>query len=93
MRVIIYTGKGGSGKSVISSATALKLSEMGYETLVISSDPAHTISDAVETPVQHTPTKIVEKLWAIQVDPVREAREAYGVIQEYLVSLFKSKGG
>lgn len=92
MRVIFYTGKGGSGKSVISSATALKLSEMGYETLVISSDPAHTISDAVETQVQHTPTKIVEKLWAIQVDPVRETREAYGVIQEYIVSLFKSKG-
>ncbi len=92
MRVIFYTGKGGSGKSVISSATALKLSEMGYETLVISTDPAHTISDAVETQVHHTPTKIVEKLWAIQVDPIRESREAYGVIHEYIVSLFKSKG-
>jgi arsenite-transporting ATPase len=92
MRVIFYTGKGGAGKSVISCATALKLAEMGQETLVISSDPAHTISDAVETPVHHTPTKILEKLWAIQVDPIREAREAYGVIQEYIVSLFKSKG-
>jgi len=75
MRVIFYTGKGGSGKSVVSCATALRLSEMGNETLVISSDPAHTISDAVETQVQHTPTKIVEKLWAIQVDPIREVRE------------------
>jgi arsenite-transporting ATPase len=92
MRVIFYTGKGGAGKSVISSATALKLSEMGYETLIISSDPAHTLSDALETAVHHTPTKIVDKLWAIQVDPVREARESYGVIQEYVVSLFKSKG-
>jgi arsenite-transporting ATPase len=92
MRVIFYTGKGGAGKSVISCATALKLSEMGYDTLVISSDPAHTISDAVERDVHHTPTKIVEKLWAVQVDPIREAREAYGVIQEYIVSLFKSKG-
>jgi len=92
MRVIFYTGKGGAGKSVISSATALKLSEMGYETLIISSDPAHTLSDALETAVHHTPTKIVDKLWAIQVDPVREARESYGVIQEYVVSLFESKG-
>jgi len=92
MRVIFYTGKGGAGKSVISCATALKLSEMGYDTLVISSDPAHTISDAVERDVHHIPTKIVEKLWAVQVDPIREAREAYGVIQEYIVSLFKSKG-
>lgn len=92
MRVIFYTGKGGAGKSVISCATALKLSEMGYDTLIISSDPAHTISDAVERDVHHIPTKIVEKLWAVQVDPIREAREAYGVIQEYIVSLFKSKG-
>ena len=92
MRVIFYTGKGGAGKSVISCATALKLAEMGYDTLVISSDPAHTISDAVERDVHHIPTKIVEKLWAVQVDPIREAREAYGVIQEYIVSLFKSKG-
>ncbi|MBE0516241.1 MAG: TRC40/GET3/ArsA family transport-energizing ATPase [Methanophagales archaeon] len=92
MRIIFYTGKGGSGKSVISSATGLKLSDMGYETLLISSDPAHTISDALETEVYHTPTKILDKLWAIQVDPVREAREAYGVIQEYIVSLFKSRG-
>ncbi|MCD6455888.1 MAG: ArsA family ATPase, partial [Methanophagales archaeon] len=93
MRVIFYTGKGGSGKSVISCATALKLSELGYETLVISSDPAHTISDAFEMPVQYTPTKIAgrDKLWAIQVDPIREAREKFGVIQEYIVSLFKSK--
>jgi arsenite-transporting ATPase len=92
MRVIFYTGKGGAGKSVISSATALKLSKLGYETLIISSDPAHTLSDALETAVHYTPTKIVDKLWAIQVDPVREARESYGVIQEYVVSLFKSKG-
>ena len=101
MRVIFYTGKGGSGKSVISCATALKLSELGYETLVISSDPAHTLSDALETRVQHTPTRIEErrkgkegkgKLWAVQVDPIREVREKYSVIQEYIVSLFKSKG-
>ena len=94
MRVIFYTGKGGSGKSVISCATALKLSELGYETLVISSDPAHTISDAFEMQIQHTPTEISgrNKLWAIQVDPIREVREKYGVIQEYIVALFKSKG-
>jgi len=94
MRVIFYTGKGGSGKSVISCATALKLSELGYETLVISSDPAHTISDAFETQVQYVPTEIGnrDKLWTIQVDPIREVRDKYGVIQEYIVELFKSKG-
>jgi len=92
MRVIFYTGKGGAGKSVISSATALTLSQMGYETLIISSDPAHTLSDALETDVHHRPTAIMDKLWAVQIDPIREARESYGAIQEYVVSLFKSKG-
>ncbi len=92
MRVIFYTGKGGSGKSVISCATALKSSEIGYKTLVISSDPAHTISDAFEMPVKHVPTKIANDLWALQVDPLREVKERYGVIQEYMVSLFKSRG-
>lgn len=72
MRVIFYTGKSGAGKSVIASATALKLAERGYETLLISSDHAHTISDAFETKVQHTPTTITEKLWAMQVDPLEK---------------------
>jgi len=92
MRVIFYTGKGGAGKSIISCATALKLSERGYKTLIISSDPAHTLSDALETVVHHKPTEIVDKLWAVQIDPIREARESYGVIQEYVVNLFKSRG-
>ncbi|MCP8304962.1 MAG: PhoH family protein [archaeon] len=47
-RVILYTGKGGTGKSVMSCATGLKIVEMGYETLIISSDPAHTLGDALE---------------------------------------------
>ena len=92
MRVIFYTGKGGSGKSVLSCATALRLATQGYDTLVMSSDPAHTISDAFERPVGSTPTKIVEHLHAIQVDALREVREKYGVIQEYVVSVFKARG-
>ncbi|MCU4140202.1 MAG: Anion-transporting ATPase [Methanophagales archaeon] len=90
--MIFYTGKGGSGKSVLSCATALRLATQGYDTLVMSSDPAHTISDAFERPVGSTPTKIVEHLHAIQVDALREVREKYGVIQEYVVSVFKARG-
>ncbi|MGI0020945.1 MAG: ArsA family ATPase, partial [Nitrososphaera sp.] len=46
LRLIIYTGKGGTGKTVTSCSTAIKLAEHGYRTLVISADPAHTLSDA-----------------------------------------------
>ncbi len=92
MRVIFYTGKGGSGKSVLSCATALRLSERGYDTLLMSSDPAHTISDAFECSVGSTPTRIKTNLSAVQVDAFREVRDRYGVIQSYVVSVFRSRG-
>ena len=48
MRLLIYTGKGGTGKTVISCSTAIKLAEKKYNTLIISSDPAHTLNDAFQ---------------------------------------------
>ncbi|PCN50136.1 hypothetical protein B6U99_06025 [Candidatus Geothermarchaeota archaeon ex4572_27] len=92
MRVIVYTGKGGTGKSTISCATAVKAAEQGRDVLVISSDPAHTLMELFEVGVGHRPTKVADHIWAVQVDPVREAREKYGVIQEYVASVFKAKG-
>lgn len=91
MRVLFYTGKGGVGKSVISAATALKLAERGYRTLLISGEPAYTISARFETEVQHLPTQIAEQLWALQIDPLREIRENYERIQDYLLSLFRAE--
>ena len=50
MRLIIYTGKGGTGKTVSSCSTAMKLADNNHKTLVISADPAHTLSDAFMMP-------------------------------------------
>ena len=58
MRLIIYTGKGGTGKTVTSCATAINLAEKGYKTFLISADPAHTISDALHTEVGHSKKKL-----------------------------------
>ncbi|MGQ9719326.1 MAG: TRC40/GET3/ArsA family transport-energizing ATPase [Nitrososphaerales archaeon] len=91
-RVILYTGKGGTGKSVIACATGLKAASIGYETLIISSDPAHTLGDALEKRVEDIPTKVSERLWAIQIDPIREMQKNYVVIQEWLTSLLSAKG-
>ncbi len=91
-RVILYTGKGGTGKSVISCATAMKTARMGYKTVVISADPAHTFSDAFETSVGSDLTSVEKNLWAIQVDTIREMDKGYGVIQEYLAALFAARG-
>lgn len=93
MRLIIYTGKGGTGKTVTSCATAIKLAEHGYKTLVLSADPAHTIGDALVKPeVGNEPIEILPKLYAQQIDPVTEMGKKYDTILSYMASVFSAKG-
>jgi arsenite-transporting ATPase len=91
-RIILYTGKGGTGKSVISCITALKTAEMGYKTLLISSDPAHSLSDALELAVKDEPSLVEDNFWAQQIDPVKETLSNYGVVQDFIVEVFQSQG-
>ncbi len=92
LRVILYTGKGGTGKSVIACATGLKTASIGYKTLIISSDPAHTLGDAFEKKITDLPTMVFKNLWAIQIDPIKEMEKNYSMIQEWLASLLSAKG-
>jgi len=92
MRVVVYTGKGGTGKSALSCATAIKAADMGRDVLVMSSDPAHTLMELLEARVGHEPTKVLDHLWALQVDPLKEVKEKYWVIQEYLAKVFRARG-
>ncbi len=63
LRIIIYTGKGGTGKTVNSCSTAVKLADNNQKTLIISSDPAHTLSDAfMVEEIGNEPTKVVDRL-------------------------------
>jgi arsenite-transporting ATPase len=77
LRLIIYTGKGGTGKTVTSCATAINLAEKGYKTFLISADPAHTISDALHTEIGHSAKKIFPNLEAIEIDPLFEISKNY----------------
>ena len=72
MRLIVYTGKGGTGKTVTSCATAIGLAEIGYKTLLISADPAHTISDAFCIDIGHDTKTISSNLDALEIDPMVE---------------------
>jgi arsenite-transporting ATPase len=93
LRLIIYTGKGGTGKTVTSCATAIKVAEHNYETLVISADPAHTLSDAFMMPnIGHDPKQVLPNLTALQIDPVVEMSRQYNTILSYTAALFSSKG-
>ena len=93
MRLIIYTGKGGTGKTVTSCSTAIKLAENNYKTLLISSDPAHTLSDAFMMPdIGHESNELIRNMYALQIDPVTEMNKQYDTILSYLASIFSAKG-
>ena len=93
MRLIIYTGKGGTGKTVTSCSTAIKLAKNAKKTIVISADPAHTLSDAfMVRDIGSEPKKIMASLYALQVDPVIEMNKQYSSILSHVASIFSSKG-
>lgn len=93
LRLIIYTGKGGTGKTVTSSSTAIALAENNHHTLLISSDPAHTLGDAFMMPdIGYEPRQVIPNLEVLQVDPVVEMNKQYSTILSYAASILSSKG-
>jgi arsenite/tail-anchored protein-transporting ATPase len=93
LRLIIYTGKGGTGKTVTSCSTAIKLAEHDHKTLVISSDPAHTLGDAFMMPhIGYELQKILPNLEVLQIDPVTEMSRQYDALLSYMASIFSGKG-
>lgn len=93
MRLIIYTGKGGTGKTVSACSTAIRLAENKYRTLLISSDPAHTLSDAFAMPdLGYEPKEILTNLEALQIDPLMEMNKQYTTILSYIATLFHARG-
>jgi arsenite-transporting ATPase len=92
MRVILFTGKGGVGKTTLSAATALLCARRGYKTLVISTDAAHSLSDALETPLSNTPQEIFPNLFGQEIDALEQVEKRWGEIKDYLIAFFSSQG-
>ena len=67
MRVILFTGKGGVGKTTVAAATAVRAARAGRRTLVMSTDPAHSLGDSFEVEIGSTPARIADNLWAQQI--------------------------
>ena len=78
---IFVGGKGGVGKTSISSATALWLSSQGKKTLIVSTDPAHSLSDSLEVNIGHYPVQINENLFAVEIDPEKAMEEKQRVLE------------
>jgi arsenite-transporting ATPase len=92
MRIILYSGKGGVGKTSLSAATAIRSARLGHRTLVISTDSAHSLADAMDRPIGPDPTPIVPRLEAVEVDVNKELGSHWGVIHEYLTKFMTFKG-
>jgi len=91
MRIILYTGKGGVGKTSIAAATACKLAAAGRKVLIMSTDQAHSLGDSLERELTNQPIRVMEHLEALEIDAVEESEQAWGSIQEYLKQLLTLK--
>jgi len=92
MRVVLFTGKGGVGKTTVAAATAVRAARSGLRTLVMSTDPAHSLGDSFEIAIEGQPTAVAERLWAQQVDAQERLEENWREIQDYMVQLMNWAG-
>jgi len=91
-RVLLFTGKGGVGKTTTAAATALRCGESGLRTLVLSTDPAHSLADAFGVELGPLLAPVAEGLWGQQLDPQDRMEDSWAEIQRYLVEVFRWAG-
>lgn len=87
MRILLYTGKGGVGKTTVAAATAVRAAEMGQRTMVMSTDLAHSLADSLDVAVGPEPTQIAPNLWAQETDIYHNLRNYWGRIQDWLAAV------
>jgi arsenite-transporting ATPase len=92
MRVILFTGKGGVGKTTVAAATAIRAARAGQRTLIMSTDPAHSLADAFEVVIGDTPLEITPNLWAQQIDAQERLEDNWREIQDYMVQVMNWAG-
>ena len=92
MRLIIDTGKGGVGKTSVSVATAKRCADMGYRTLVMSTDAAHSVADSMDIELTGNITNICKNLDALEIDIINEMKIRWKDIQDYIAEFMESQG-
>ena len=91
MRIILYTGKGGVGKTSIAAATACKLAKVGKRVMIISTDQAHSLGDSLDMKLTSEPMMVSENLDAMEIDVVNESELAWGNFRGYMKEMLTSR--
>jgi arsenite-transporting ATPase len=92
MRIVLFTGKGGVGKTTIASATALRIASTGVKSLIMSTDPAHSLADAFDIDLGEDSVEVAPNLWAEQLDPQKQLEEGWQDIQKHATKLLSWAG-
>jgi arsenite-transporting ATPase len=91
-RILLFTGKGGVGKTTTAAATGLHTADRGKRTLVMSTDSAHSLGDALEFELSGEPQKVAPNLFALEIDLQHEIETHWKEVEAYLVSFFEAQG-
>jgi arsenite/tail-anchored protein-transporting ATPase len=91
-RTILYTGKGGVGKTSVAAATARLCARAGLRTVVLSTDPAHSLSDSLEVELGSEPTPAGDRLWGQEVRAQLEMESNWAAVQDWLAKLLADRG-
>lgn len=95
MRVLLFTGKGGVGKTTVAAATAVRAANEGHRTIICSTDPAHSLADAFDVPLGDEPVEIPHssgKLFGQQLDARARMEQSWGEVQDYLTQVLSWAG-
>src|SRR5438105_1923020 len=91
-RTILYTGKGGVGKTSVAAASARRCAAAGLRTVVLSTDPAHSLSDSLEVELSSAPTPCGDNLWGQEVQAQEEMEHHWEAVQDWMGELLAERG-
>jgi len=93
VRIILFTGKGGVGKTTLAAATALRSASLGHRTLVISTDVAHSLADVLDVPLNNEPLQVGQaNLWATELDTGQELERYWGDAKRRIAGILRDEG-